>query len=655
MKNRCLKCMELFEQDYQICPYCGYKIGEKPKEVYHLHPGMILQERYIIGVVIGFGGFGTTYKAWDMKLDNIVAIKEYYPTGLVNRVPGTKKVITYTGRNLKEFHNGLMRFLDEAKNEAKFNEHPNIVNVYNYFEENNTAYIVMEYLEGISLKEYVKLQGGKIDVETTVTVLLSVISALKAVHKEGIVHRDISLDNIFICANNKVKLIDFGAARFSAGEEEKMMSIVLKPGFAPPEQYRVKSKQGPWTDIYALGATMYRAITGVMPVESVNRVVEDTMNSPKEIIPELPTYIDVTLMKAMALAEELRFQNVKDFESAILNKCEVVSIKKDLKKRKRKRRIGIIAAAIVVVMFGFYGIHTYTQKQNQAKLLPAKILVWVPIQLEETREEEMQCYMNMGKEFEQIYPQIKVDYVGVLRELYDEELLGVLGTEDMPDLFESDLASNEILIHSENLMSMYRYIELDNYYLLNHYKKYFPDKNQMPLGFSIPIIYSNIALMNSQEIDVNNSFKQYLQKNTVMVVTGSDNYTLIQNSLPCEYALLPYKSKDVNITFTSIWSVCADAEEAEILAAERLLYFYIGEKAQVFLHINKKEAFPLNKNVLSIYSDIYPEMEFILNYMENKNPMVLGKDKKSYDSIYKEILLDEGKVLNDIIEYNELD
>jgi hypothetical protein len=513
----------------------------------------------------------------------------------------------------------------------------------------------MEYLEGISLKEYVKSQGGKIDVDTTVTVLLSVISALKAVHKEGIVHRDISLDNIFICANNKVKLIDFGAARFSLGEEEKLMSIVLKPGFAPPEQYRAKSKQGPWTDIYALGATMYRAVTGVMPVESVNRVVEDTMKSPKEIIPELPTYIDVTLMKAMALADELRFQTVDAFEEAILNKSEVISLSKDLKRRKRKRRTGITAAVIFVLCLGVYSVHTYTQKQDQANLLPAEIMVWVPIESEETREADIAIYKNMSNEYEQIYPQIKVNFEGIIREEYGKELQRVVGTEEMPDLFESDLASDEILLHAEDLISMYRYIETENYYLLNRYKKYFPNKNQMPLGYAVPMIYGNVALLEGGNAIEENSLTEYLDKNSELVVTGSDNYTLVQSSLAGEYALLPYENVNANITFTDIWSVNADATEDEILAAERLLYFYVGEKAQVFLHINKKEAFPLNKNVATIYSDIYPEMNFLLPYMEKKELEIYNPEKGLYDEIYEEVLMNETRYINEIKEYNELD
>jgi serine/threonine protein kinase len=300
----CMSCFNV-KGDFDVCPYCGWVEGTPPKEAYHLHPRTLLNNRYVIGTVLGYGGFGVTYKAWDMELGIKVAVKEYYPSGLVNRVPGEAEVVIYSGEKSKQYGYGLKRFLDEARQMAKFSTHMNIVNIYNFFEQNNTAYIVMEYLEGISLKQFLQQSGGILDVDTALQIILPVADALEEIHSKGTIHRDVSPDNIFITAENKVKLIDFGAARLSAGDKEETLSVILKPGFAPPEQYRSKSKQGAFTDIYALGATLYRLVTGVLPEESVDRLFDDSLKRPSELGIKIPDNIERAIMKALSLKEEL--------------------------------------------------------------------------------------------------------------------------------------------------------------------------------------------------------------------------------------------------------------------------------------------------------------------------------------------------------------
>ena len=170
--KRCMNCMKEYGKQFEVCPHCGYIEGTEPKEVYHLRPGMILKERFQIGTVVGFGGFGVVYRAWDMTLDKMVAIKEFYPVGLINRVPGESKVIVFQNKR-REFSVQLDRFLEEARNMAKFSNHPNIVNVYNFFEENNTAYIAMEFLSGSTYKSYLKKQNGLVKTEEAVKIILS--------------------------------------------------------------------------------------------------------------------------------------------------------------------------------------------------------------------------------------------------------------------------------------------------------------------------------------------------------------------------------------------------------------------------------------------------------------------------------------------------
>lgn len=283
-----------------------------------LKPGVILKERYKIEEVIGAGGFGITYRAWDPLLQSYVAIKEYYPSGIATRSADSSKVCVPLGQEQREYHRGRIRFLKEAQDVARFQSEPNIVSIYDYLEENDTAYMVMEYLHGCTLKQYIREHGGRLDTDHILHICLSVLDALAVVHKAGMIHRDISPENIFICEDLTVKLIDFGAAKQVYLDGEQTMSVVLKPGYAPPEQYAKKDKQGPWTDIYALGATLYFAATGEKPEESFGRVLEDTIKPVCEVNPEIPRAMSQVIMRAMSVKIEDRYQTVEAMREALL-------------------------------------------------------------------------------------------------------------------------------------------------------------------------------------------------------------------------------------------------------------------------------------------------------------------------------------------------
>lgn len=283
-----------------------------------LKPGVILKERYKIEEVIGAGGFGITYRAWDPLLQSYVAIKEYYPSGIATRSADSSKVCVPVGQEQREYHRGRIRFLKEAQDVARFQSEPNIVSIYDYLEENDTAYMVMEYLHGCTLKQYIREHGGRLDTDHILHICLSVLDALAVVHKAGMIHRDISPENVFICEDLTVKLIDFGAAKQVYLDGEQTMSVVLKPGYAPPEQYAKKDKQGPWTDIYALGATLYFAATGEKPEESFGRVLEDTIKPVCEVNPEIPRAMSQVIMRAMSVKIEDRYQTVEAMREALL-------------------------------------------------------------------------------------------------------------------------------------------------------------------------------------------------------------------------------------------------------------------------------------------------------------------------------------------------
>ena len=538
---RCQICGKPFDEAFGVCPNCGFIPGSKPKEAYHLHPGTVLRGRFVVGSTVGFGGFGITYRAWDRTLDKMVAVKEFYPNGIVNRIPGEKEVIIYSGNPAKQLQNGQVRFLAEARNMARFSNHPNIVSVYEFFEENNTAYIAMEFLEGKSYKQYIAEHKGKVDSQTAVSVVLSVLDALQELHKAKIIHRDISPDNIFLIPTEpgsedyKVKLIDFGAARFSSGEEEKTLSIILKPGYAPPEQYRSRSKQGPWTDIYAVGAVLYRSIVGRMPEESVNRMVEDHLQPPVELVPELPQYLSDSIMRAMALNQELRFQNVAQFKEALQQQKKVLSVDGELKRRKTMRGISIAAICLLLLGAGVVCRQVYVHEQQALYDVEAQIAVWMPDVNAEKMEEIRQAGLLGGEDggakqitleaSDAMLDRMVAEYDSLFEKVELEQKIYGAGQEDsskaylaelsqnakagtpLPAVFESSgiTPADGVLWDSLGaLETTYDTLDKDSYHFFKDeaFAAEFEEnrqKKQIPVSFRAPVLYVNTYMVEDWE------------------------------------------------------------------------------------------------------------------------------------------------------------
>ncbi|MGN0466355.1 MAG: YARHG domain-containing protein [Lachnospiraceae bacterium] len=318
LNRLCMGCM-IEKPGTGICPYCHFAIEKYKTPLYHLKPQTILSGKYLVGKSIGEGGFGITYIGWDLNLEIPLAIKEYFPNGFAIRDHHTSDHVTaFTGEKEKFYKAGREKFIQEAKSLAKFYKQEEIVLVRDYFQENGTAYIVMEYIVGKSYSEILKeKEKNNIhpSVEEVFETMKPVIKALEMVHNEGIIHRDISPDNIMITEDGVIKLIDFGAARgFSDGE--KSLSIVLKAGYAPEEQYQTKGNQGPWTDVYAFCATIYRAITGRKPPDSMERLAEDTIKKPSELGIQMDEELEKALMKGLAVREKDRWQSMRELYRA---------------------------------------------------------------------------------------------------------------------------------------------------------------------------------------------------------------------------------------------------------------------------------------------------------------------------------------------------
>ena len=280
--RRCMKCMHPLTAGETVCPECGRAYGSANAETFALKPGTILEGKYLVGEMLGQGGFGITYIGFDLLLEQKVAIKEYYPmsTGMVSREGHSTVVWSSAMMGKTGTQKGFDSFLKEARKMAKLGGIPGVVGVKSVFIQNETAYIVMDFIEGETLLK--KLQkNGPMDFDSCVKLMTPIMQALEEVHEHGIIHRDISPDNIMVRPDGKLILLDLGAAKDLdiQGNDGSVQSsqMVAKHGFSPIEQYSKSGKVGPWTDIYAMAATIYYCCTGILPPPATDRTIDDTL------------------------------------------------------------------------------------------------------------------------------------------------------------------------------------------------------------------------------------------------------------------------------------------------------------------------------------------------------------------------------------------
>ncbi len=696
--KRCFNCMNTYAEEYEVCPHCGYVHSAQPKEAFHLYPGTVLHERYVVGATVGIGGFGITYRAWDQALDKQVAVKEYFPNGVVNRVPGNPEVIVFSEEATGEFQKGRVRFLAEAENMARFNAHPNIVDVYDFFEENHTAYIVMEFLDGLSFKQYLSLYDGVIPWQKAVEIVNPVLKALKEIHKKKIVHRDISPDNIYILPLDSqlehfvVKVIDFGAARLSDGEEEKTLSIILKPGFAPPEQYEKKSRQGPWTDFYAVGAMLYLAITGVKPDESLNRMIKDELAGPSELIPDLPRYLNDTIMRALALNPELRFRNADQFLEALNQQARVLTVSQ---KRLRYRMIRIGAAVGACVLIGGIGLvcsRIYSYRQEMLYHVEADISVQMP-DINREKQEDIRKAQKSGKAGEeQLQPRQTSEEMleGMLQE-YGESFQGVEIRQErfrspgqyggylkeqaeknkLPDVLETTgitRRDSEVWESLGSLEDTFDALDKKDFYFIGD--KEFSDcfgkeKKQIPVSFCAPVLYVNTYLIpdpgdlsgitslerltldghpsycvgsedremycqafQAREDDEafaedagGQGYEPFLRREKAYYLGTTDDYEMIQAGLGGIYRMVVLeklqKEGKVRGRFTHLWSIRDSLTKDERTAADHMVFYLLGERAQDIFNVQNGNGLSLNRNIMEVYVNNNEEFRPVIDQLED--------------------------------------
>ncbi|MGN1136553.1 MAG: leucine-rich repeat domain-containing protein [Oscillospiraceae bacterium] len=365
-----------------VCRECGYRSEYVGIEYDALETGFILNDRYVVGRLIGRGGFGLIYLAYDEKNEKTVAIKEYYPDGLAERASDNITVEPLTSFQSEDYSIGLERFLKESEMIMQLRNSSDILGVYDVFSANGTAYYAMDYFKGISLNDYVK-HCGAISVGQAIYIAERLLPALSDIHSQKMIHRDVSPDNIMLCENGKVMLIDFGSAR-SISNDKQNYSVTLKVGFAPLEQYQRNGNQGGWTDLYSLGTSLFFSTTLHIPEDPMTRLDSDSAFS-KELS-KLPNEFSRIIKKASEVKIENRYSRAEDMLYDI-SQCgiepEPVNIDDKIienaelprpatQKLRKKKKYGFIAAAAAAVLC-ILGIFIFRNLSESNKVIEVKI------------------------------------------------------------------------------------------------------------------------------------------------------------------------------------------------------------------------------------------------------------------------------------------
>lgn len=317
-RNTCPACFQT-ELVSGTCPACGFCEEEEPVRELALPYFSILNQIYLTGKILGVGGFGITYVAQNMDSGMLCCIKEYAPDGIGAWRDQSGKLIV-PSEYVREFGKGQQRFLEEARTLQTLRNNITVVNIWDFFEENNTAYFVMEYLDGCNMRVYQQkhVQHREMLEKAALQMLLSVGSALMEVHRCGLIHGDISPENIIITKSEDIKLIDFGAARTytDTGKIQKG-KIFLKSGYAPYEQHTANGRIGPWTDVYSLAATYYAVMTGQKVPDARDRMHQDRYQSLGQLCPDMKPGIASVIDRALEVDYRDRYESMKAFMDAL--------------------------------------------------------------------------------------------------------------------------------------------------------------------------------------------------------------------------------------------------------------------------------------------------------------------------------------------------
>lgn len=646
--KRCPNCMREHKDSARFCPYCGYDI-HKPVDGSQLPPGTLLKTRYMIGTVIKQGGFGMIYRAWDTTLDVVVAIKECFPTGLISRNQGETYVNIPENQTARQvYEEKIRRFLGEAQTMARFSDHANMVHVFDYFEENRTAYFVMEYLDGENIEEY--CASHTLSVDESVDIIVKVCSIIKCMHKENIIHRDLKPENIMICKDGNIKLIDFGTARAQFGELSKTVSADLTPGYAPFEQYSSKGHQGSWTDVYALCATLYYMVTGVKPEEATDRAKEDTLAAPRQRNANVPEWLDRTIMAGMAIDYHLRLQNIDELLSGLEQNKKILYPEEKIRKQKFIRSI-YLTAAVLVLLFAGGGYIAHMASYHAWFVKNGTITVWAP------DNATGRSMAESSDIFEERYSGKQVEFTFVKEDAYFNEVSEAAANRQLPDVFilpEGDLAFGHQLADISSLLN--RCGDSDHF-LIKDNCEYLSEQKFIPLSFDTIVLYENTSVSSgidtrydmTENIDLSqtkplNDPKHTLFDSASHLVTsvmqrqnGSEG---TQNALTefteANHQIVPYYFGstserhtiqnalagyneihgvcDGNVMYADFCdklSVSKSAYEDNSAIVDLFIRYLLSEDAQSDMYLRNDKPLPIEKNSYSHYVSTIESLSFL--------------------------------------------
>ena len=616
-RKQCMFCFATFSKEEFVCPHCGHEEGSGKRKSFYLDIGTELhQGRYIIGEAVKNGGFGILYRAFDTKLQTLVAIKEYFPSSLVNRQRGEVKVsLNYEDEYYQlEYHRGIRDFIMEARIMMKFPNDESVCNTYTYFEENGTAYIVMEFIDGISLREYIKQNGAKnISEDTSLRFMRKILEGLSAIHRENVIHRDIAPDNILVLPNGAIKIIDFGASCV-IGKKRLKDEVIFKPGFAPPEQYEEFTEIGPWLDIYATGATFYYLLTGKVPPESTEREKDDTIVPPMEMNPNVSKEVSNAILGALSPRIENRIQSAEDFQKRI-NGIRVNTPRQEEVRGKIRKMTGWLSLVAILILAVIGGLLFYKKKSDESN---NRLIVWIGVSDEDSAAAAEEArYREIFDRYCSQNPDLQIDIVAVPEKSISDRFTST-AKGSRPDLLEVTYATEDV---KEELT------------YLSFMRDVFPlqtgaQKAATLVGFKgYPVSrYIRLKFVTTDEENSEGTIQQF--ESVLAYVNGSGNrylesdssvYMAIRKCFEGQYKL--EGPTEETAYYTDFFGVNKQSRNPE--RAQALLQFMATTEAQMLLHIsNNSGMIPVDARTLEVYLEKNPELSFLDGELELYNAML---------------------------------